>query len=781
MNKSICFYFFVLCALVALPSVAFAYNLPSEAYGKPKLFDSNSPTSFEWADKAKNYNFGSKTKNPWRVYATSEGIKSYENPSYDSRVLVNDIHFMEDFYVANIDGGYAQLFYSQNRLDGLAIPSEVANTLSRSKGMQRTNGYIGWVKIEDLLLWDISPRTKDGVFQKIAIVKNVAKVSTLEMPELFKSASCDTASRTGKTLDALSFYFVLKKTDNGNVLVSKDYQLPEREKVRNVGWVKYGEYTDWNTRICWEPAFGNNVCTQSYAYDTKNDAIRYNTAKSYPIIKLTRERKQPDFPRFPVVDFDADYAVAELSVLGNTKTNGSNEDLDSVLVKRQKLDMLKNKLSKINVVFVMDATNSMKSCFSAMSGAVKEIIKYQYNEKVRFGVVAYRNYADQQQIVSVSPLTNDLEKASNFLSSVKCFSNSREPQEAMFYGINYAIDKMDWGKDDSNFIILVSDVTSKDPDKNGLTSKKMIDKLASKYINLVAFQARSQQHSAYQNFGSQVNDIIRGTLRKMGYSDKSRFDSRTQIFMYNQSEKWPLQPMGYKFKYSDERTIDANELKTMATDIIKNFIAETEKNVDDLETRMNRLNSQTSEENPDLTDKVCEGLVRRGKIKDCSEIPTGFFLVEGYARMDQDGKEMFTPCVFMADKELNDLIKDLEKATRGIVKNRRATLQDVFKKLILSYSGNQTLKSTTNLNFEDIVNSIENECQHNFFDDVKKHVRNANLLSDEQIETLVRRLGEDIKVLKAIQNDSKSFKVQDDGKKYYYVLLKDMPLVKKWN
>ncbi len=780
MNKSVFFHFsLVLYLLVTIPSTALAYDLPSEAYGKPKLFDSNSPISFEWAEKAQTYNFGSLTKNPWRVYATSEGIKSYENPSYGSRVLVGDIHFMEDFYVANIEGEYAQLFYSQNRIEGLVIPSECAKTLATSKGTQRSSGYIGWVKLDELLLWDISPRTEDGVFQKIAIVKNVAKVSTLTLPELFNRASCDDASSTGKTLDAMTFYFVLKKNADGNALVYKDYQLPERGKVRNAGWVKYGEYTDWNTRICWEPAFGNNVCSQSYAYDTKKDAINYDSAKSQPIIKikLGHERQKPDFPRFPVVDYDAEYAVAELSVLGNTKANGSNGgDMTSVLEKRHELDMLKEKLSNINVVFVLDATNSMKSCFSAMSGAVKEIIKYQYNEKVKFGVVAYRNYADQQ-LVSICPLTDDLEKVSNFLSNVKCFSNSRDPQEAMFYGINYAIDKMSWDKDASNFIILVSDVTSKDPDKRGLTSKKIIDRLASKYINLVAFQARSQPHSAYQNFGSQVNDIIRGTLRKMEYPDKSKFDSKTQIFMYEQNEKWPLQPMGYKFKDSDEQTIDADELQQMATGIIKNFIDETGKNVDALNDRQN---NHVSENNPDITDKVCDGLVRRGKIKDCSELSTGFFLVEGYARMHQGDKEMFTPCVFMADKELSDLIRDLEKATRATVKNRRATLQDVFKKLILSYSGNQALKNTSNLNFEDIINSIEEECQHNFFDDVKKHVRNPNLLKDDDIEILVKRLNEDIKKLKEIQNDANSYKEQD-GKRYYYVLLKDMPLVKKWN
>jgi hypothetical protein len=138
-------------------------------------------------------------------------------------------------------------------------------------------------------------------------------------------------------------------------------------------------------------------------------------------------------------------------------------------------------------------------------------------------------------------------------------------------------------------------------------------------------------------------------------------------------------------------------------------------------------------------------------------------------------KRMFVPCVFMADKELNDLIRNLEQATKSTVVNLKGELQKVFKRLILSYTGQQ-LTAADMTDFRRLIESIEIECGYTFDYNVKKHVINPNQLSDSEIQQLVNRLKNSIRVLKAKQNDSSTYKEQD-GNKYYYILLEDMPLV----
>ena len=154
----------------------------------------------------------------------------------------------------------------------------------------------------------------------------------------------------------------------------------------------------------------------------------------------------------------------------------------------------------------------------------------------------------------------------------------------------------------------------------------------------------------------------------------------------------------------------------------------------------------------------------------------GTVRISGHTRrLWAQGKRMFVPCVFLADKELNDLIRDLEQVTRGTVVNTKGELQKVFKKLILSYTGQQ-LTADAMTDFKRIIESIELECGYTFDYNVKKHVLNPNQLSDSEIQQLVNRLKNSIRVLKAKQNDSSTYKEQD-GNKYYYILLEDMPLV----
>jgi len=763
-----------------------AISIPNRVLGRPEKFEQSNPRSYDWEEDAKQRNFGNLTENAWIVYAISKGITVYEEPSFSSqKINTTDIQFMEDFYVADIRGDFMLLIYTGDDLNNrdLVIPDKIRNNRSVIKHSSRSDGYIGWVNIDDLLLWDICPRTKDGIFKKVAIAKDVDLMSAStaqSMPQLYNNSECKKDEENIRYLNAFEFYFLLKKNQDGNALVYSSYILSDNMKDEAyVGWIRYGEFIDWNTRVCWEPAFEGSLNDYAYTFQSEDDAYDYNMHNLRSSSKLDGKRKSAQFePRSPVINFKT--PVALLSVLAN-KTEGSL--IDYVEMQKQ-LKQMENSLNKINLVFVMDATNSMKSCFTAMSNAVAEIANYRYGEgsNVRFGAVIFRNYKDKASggLIESYPLTSDPQNMVDYLKNVKCYSVSKDPQEAMFKGLTYAADNMGLNSDESNYIILISDVSSKSPDAEGWDVRKVADKLAKKKINLVAFQARSQEDAVYQDFGSQMEDVITNTLRQLGYPyNHITYNGQSQISIYSQKNpptKWPLRPMGYKIKNSNDKVVRESELQNMATDIIKTFIQTTQKNIGDLKGKV------SSGEITTLFDQsICDELIRKQIIQKCEDL-RGAIKVAGYAKRENNGRAMFTPCVYMADKELENFIRDLSTATTGSSSNRRGKLQQVIKKMVLSYTGQKFTADAIDLDFGKIMKEVEKECGYHFYQDVKTHVENPDALDDSQVEVIVRRLKNNITTLQNLQNDKSTYKEESKGRhytRYYYILLRDMPLVEK--
>ena len=767
-------YKYLLTTIMCLASFAMqAYDLPTTAKGKPKLFE-NERESHKWEKCAEQRNWGEFSMNPWIVYAAVDGAIAYTSPS-ETSVQEMTIGFMEDFYVADLQGDFAQLFYYDSRLNGLQIPEGISKKKSEAKKNSRKNGYVGWVKVDDLLLWTSCPRNNKGIYKKVAIVKDLKKVkkdNVNKVPNLYKDEKCQIP--TGNSVSGMEFYFRYKTNKDGNALVSTDYKTDARMTNKKVGWIEAQEFINWDTRICWEPSFESDKNDNAYTYNTNDAAYDYNNRELTSKTKLDK-RKEPQFPRSPILNFRSD--IAELAVIGNLNEGGTSIE-DAIRIQKE-IEKLERSMATINVVFVMDASNSMDKCFPAMSNAVDQITQYRYAKdmNIKYGAVAFRNYKDEASgnLVQMCQLTDDAQKVVGFLKNVKCFSAEKvEPREAMFYGLKYAAENMNWKEDESNFIILISDVMSEDPDKKGITTKTIINTLCDKKINLVAFQARSQQDAPYQNFSSQLTKIIKGTLNQLGYNAAPREDI-SHIFMYEQSDTWPLRPMGYRWKNSNDQTIKPQELTEMATDVIKEFISKTDDNIALLRSKVGGGTGQNFDAS------ICEALIRKGIIRKCEDL-NGLVKVTGYSQMFySNDKRMFTPCVFMAETELNDLIQDLSKATKNSSSKRRQELQKQCLQLILTYTGqkiNADALSDSQATAS-AIDAIEQECRYEFYKDVKNIIENPMSLDDDEVDVVVKRLKDGIEKLQNVQNDPTS-RLEQNGKKYYYVLLEDMPLVTKY-
>lgn len=786
----------ILCLLVAHHAAAF--DMPDRAYPKPKVFDELN-SSQKWEMYLENdISVYLKGNNPWRVFITDENAVAYTSSS-SSDVLTADIHFMESFYVADVKDRRLLLFYCDQReyitaTDSLIIPVKIRNTPSKlgRKGV-RENGYVGWVDIDDLLLWDICPYTSRGIFDKVAIAKDIdnATSGTIHtMPEMFIDKHCTVHSTSNMYVDALDFYFVLKRDASGNVLVYKNYEMKERMENERIGWLELGQFIDWNTRICWEPAFSeydsHPINDYAYTFRSPEDAGNYDLTKKRSSTPLGKERKSTQIlPRSPVLEYED--GVALLSVLSNAKGEDLSTDVEKII---NDLATLENSLAQVNVVFVMDATSSMKKCFPAMSKAVRNITKSDYDGErsrtdVRFGVVAYRNYKDKKgpyKFIESCPLTDQPDRIEDFLDTISknCNSIATDLQEAMFAGLAYAADSMAWTPNGSNYIILIGDVTSKDPDEAGLTTRKIIQKLYEKEINLIAFQASNQGNTENWNFGSQVRRIIVGILQQHGYaidniSNQLVNKTNVALSLYDQpngEERWPLRPMGFQF--STKSNVDETELEALVTHVIKDFIVSTESNIKRLADAKAQAQGGAT---PDPS--VCEELIRKRVIRKCEDLK-GIIKVKGYAQLWNERKRMFVPCIFLAEKELKDLISEIRAATKSNAQNQRVDVADVCKKLVLSYTGQEFDQKTIDSNFKSIIESVQKECGYSFLPLLEKHISDPRKLGEKYFNILLERLSAGADTLTSILNETDPAKIsykEQDGRKYFYILLPQMPLV----
>lgn len=766
----------------------FAVELPPKAQRKPKVFDedNNIVKSCTWEKIAeeKNWNELELSSKPWLVFVANDGAIAYESSSSLSKQLMR-LDFMDEFYIAKLNGDYALLFYSKHKItNNLDIPSSCRKQCVKKANGVYEDGSVGWVKIDDLLLWRVCPQTEKGVYQKIVVVKDLEHITDraqLERtPKLYKSEYC--IGDTALPVSYLDFYFLFKRTSNGNALVCLNYKAGDKMHDEIIGWIEYGEYIKWNTRICWEVAFKEDdkidLNDAAMTFSTLDYASKYDISNLRSKSKITKERKDSKFPRNPILNYDDKKRVAHLAVIGNLEGKGATDE-ERFRIHKLIDDMEKN-MSSINIVFVMDATRSMERSFSEMRKALKDISMYRYNNKltIKYGAVLFRNYEDERigDLLEVENLTTNIETIANFLNGDKCRSVSDNVQEAMFRGLDRAVDLFENPRE-ANFIILVSDVSSEI--KGKYTQDYIIKRLAEKKVNLVAFQ--SAWNSKYgSDFGPQIKSIIQGLLRKVHYSDKRESINGVTYYIQDPKNDWPLRPMAYRI--ADEQNTKSEVLYDFTVNIIEDFIRKTESNI------LKMKSSVGVGSDNDIDHSVCEGLIRDSIITSCEQLK-GPIKVNGYSKMYfSNQKQMFVPCVFMAEKELARFIDGLEIVVRNTSKDRRARLQEQCKDIILSYTGQLEIaerdkSAISDEEMDKIIESIETECGYSFYPDVKKHIHDSEILNEDDYRFLVKRLEEDIETLKMIQgekpNQPQSSCISQNGMRYYYILLRDMPLVIK--
>lgn len=756
-------------------------SLPDKAMGIPKVF-LDEEESWNWADVVSNRNWGECSSQFWRVYVDRDGVQAHESPNVTSRV-VNTFSFMDKddiLYVAKIQNGYALLYKEKYEQTNLEISK-------RAKSQ-------GWVSVDELLLWSTCPRTISQVYQKAVILKDVDAIQNKKdineaSPEFSKSPNATIS--TGRRATDLEFYFVYKIV-NGSALLLEDNKITTALASSKKGWMRRGLYTQWNDRLCFEPNFGSDVegneaavfSEKTHARMFKSNGGSASGMNPYWREMLSEKRWAPKKIRFPVIEMDRSYiaTVGTISSLGSS--NGSSVNTSEIDRITNQIDAIESKLRRINVVFVMDGTSSMRNYYQPMAKALTQAMSQNEMQgtNMYFGAVVYRNYADEKEgrLVDKKQLTQDYKSVANWLVGQECRSVGASHYEAMYYGIETALDQMNWSKDNCNFLVLVGDAANASQDAKGRTLEGIAKKMADKGVNLVVFQANHLDHSAYHDFPLQVqklmfNELGKLTNRKIARSD---FKLQNQLYTYKNSDNFMIISAGFRFAEINKSESESN-LKNLVEDKIVDFKRQAEENLTRLRMALEGLggDKDMTEFAEGAVDFLKEKGLTDADIKLLKERNTAL-KIKGYATRVAGTVEVFTPCVFMAKPELDLLIQSLSSVNSNVSENPRKDLQDAIKSLALSYVGQNA--NADDLEVDDVMNAVlglTSITGQSVLSGINiKDITNPAKVSQAQINGFMESIAKDVDRLKKKRTDKSCYFDSPNGLRYYYILFEDMPL-----
>ncbi|MCF7912521.1 MAG: VWA domain-containing protein [Candidatus Cloacimonetes bacterium] len=395
----------------------------------------------------------------------------------------------------------------------------------------------GWIKKDKLLLWKQSLKNEHNINRKAIITKKYGdEISALEFnlfsdPELHHEVNY-----IAKIFD---IYYIYKQINDSYLVGINDHlriSVGQTPKLI-IGWINANRIATWDTRVAIEPNwqfsrlqdssdplckyFLNELSALKYFHGQPIDNSQvvnqlvisesqerdledeYYSAAYKQLVYDERYRKPGQWFRYPIIDNNFDDDTYKVLVSVRPSCREEDKMYSAVEEMMQRLEAMRT----LNFVFVIDGTASMGKYFTPVSDGIKESISQIENKsnkenKLKFGAVIYRDIYNGQTkyLIDHQRLTNPQEMSKFLNSSLVGFSAGDETKgEALFYGLNYALDNMFPEESGQvNVLILIGDTGD-----NGYGSIQLRDlknKLVQKNCWMLAFQVNKGRHPAYSSF-----------------------------------------------------------------------------------------------------------------------------------------------------------------------------------------------------------------------------------------------------------------------------------------
>lgn len=759
---------------------------------------------------AKDPNYGQNANVPsekkyWIVYSDREKNQTYSSPSTSAQPC-KVLAFNEELRIADIRNGFA-LVYKEPQL-GISYPNISSDAVS-----------MGWVPMDKLLLWSQCLANNIGIYYKALLCLNLDQTQsrTNNLGLGFRNPENRTATSFQLKTD-MDFYFIMKRMQDGTVLLSKQPSLSDGVSGVLHCWVSKDSYIPWNQRSCLEPTwnindaeyFANNGI-RAMIYEDKSGGKQVSYV-DYKIIDNPSNRDRYRMPahqlRFPILD-GGTRDMYRCSVFSSSNGKGSVTDPSAIIGENKKTQSNSlDKLKHLNLSLVIDGTTSMGKYFPAVQRAIERACVYfaDGNYTIKVSALIYRDYPDGPDgLVELcnpsspwmrpdDPRIKDfLEKGGNSGYGIRSSASDRTNTEAVFYGINYALDHLKFDKEESNLMLVVGDCGNAEDDPNiGFGVDELAAKLSAAKVHFMGFQVRNIQEPGIDHwflFNMQMSRMMRQNLQ-------NRYDELVAgqvVQMKQDSYGFTLNnPNSELFvgahKYSVQGgELDASHLENLMIETVK-FCAkaiDAQLNVmvsaDKIGTETSSFGSSSREIQ---TLKINEQFLieRLGKeFYEKQKLINSLMTFSAYTpKKDASGKPYYKPIVFLSDTEFNSLLyrlKPVYDAAKDRSKEREPYL-NAIKALLRSMVPDITEEEMSNKSDQEIMNMIAglNESTATLKGYTLKQITEKTVVDDRKYEEILDKFSRKYRALEGIRNNPNyKFSYEFNGTKYYWIPMEQMP------
>jgi len=400
-------------------------------------------------------------------------------------------------------------------------------------------------------------------------------------PALYKAPSFTNKIGDLKSFD---FYYVYKKSNDGEFYLIGDstafnHGNNDDLRINKVikGWVPKNYCVEWNHRIALEPNYDTNAITERKWSDNQNSTNfnngiiifdEFSSAKNF-YKSFSGNQRFIDFNQFDgignIVHIENPLYIARKNdclnrffLLDNeTNSNNSiNEKIHKVgfITKTffprlcedtlRKIKTLIINRRKVNLIFVIDASSSLTSpethinIITGIETAIESINKAnnslsqpQSHQRldIRIGIVLYRDDYAENHLVDVLNLNNSISSSRQWLldSFVSEYNksdvNDQDYTEALYYGLNVAIDTFDINKNETNYLFIIGDAGDhQDTAKTSyVIENTLIEKISESNFSIIGYGIPSTNMQNSENvsniFINQLKTIIEGSRVMKNY------------------------------------------------------------------------------------------------------------------------------------------------------------------------------------------------------------------------------------------------------------------------
>lgn len=745
----------------------------------------------------------------WTAYSDRENNTTYMEPSASS-AQCSALRFNETVRIAKIQNGFALVYVDPDQQTEYPLISPDAKCR-------------GWVPMKKLLLWQSCLANEKGIYNKALLCVNVDKSDkeTLNYGMGYRGPSKSSLSEQLTT--DMNFYYIMKR-ENGMALLATQSKVDGQFSDQVLYcWVPEQSFVPWNQRSCLEPTWKQE--------DVKYFAAKGITADVYLSDKFKQDEKCSSIPfklkesaqydqylyrmpgsllRFPILDNTGEsvYNMSTFSTMGGTtiieETGGGPG-----AIQEKRLEQL----SHINLAIVIDGTSSMEPYYPAVKEAIKSGIRYfSQNDKIKVGAVIYRDYADGEAgLAEVCPLTdvkNGIPRINNFLDSggrygIRSSANDKTQTEALYYGLNAALDKLGFRKEESNIILVVGDCGNDVNDTKCPSQADIISKIVAKNVQIMGFQVQNKNIRAFNLFNEQLLPIIRKSVL-VKYEQMSASGKAAILTNYVRDSKGKHEGYDYRrdttkmkssvdldFYIGSHRFADADVnngkmnpemlTKHMATSIMELSAAIQKQK--DLIAKGVSIFKGGGDNGPIGIDIEVFRRMFGDKWVEMMLKSNSLMNFNGYAKKkDDSGRDFFKPIIFISVEEFDHLLKRLapvkEVALNSNNKDRTHYIE-AMKALVQSFAPGMSdgdMAKLTNEQIQEMIyglHGVEGGM-------VKKHslddLSNQTVVSATEYMSIINDFGKKYdKLIRIRNNKSYKFVKAFNGAKYYWIPIEDLP------